>query len=269
MRRFACVFFAVAFSWTLVHATQTPAAACGPFQVAMYEHGALYFEGDSGQWMGIDKDVVDELARRTGCKLEQTLDSRVRIWAQLAAGTLDMTASGIPTPEREKLAHFLIYLSTRNYLLVERTLPAAARTLAGFLANPEYRVAVVKSFKHGAAYDAWLDQLREQNRVDEVGDQEAVFNLLINGRVHAMLALPTTYTPFLRQAAMAERFAVLDLAANSKPIVAGLVVSRARVPEHAVQLLEKHLLAMRRDGTLVRIYRRYLDAQVARALVRF
>ena len=152
---------------------------------------------------------------------------------------------------------------------MERQLPTAARTLEGFLANPQYRVAVVKSFKHGAAYDAWLDQLRAQNRVEEVGDQETVFNLLKNGRVQAMLAVPTTYTPFLRQTAMAERFSVLDLAASSKPVLAGLVLSRARVPDHAVKMMEKHLLAMRRDGTLERIYRRYMDAQVAREMVRF
>ena len=39
------------------------AASCGPYTVAMYEHGALYYRSGE-QWAGIDKDIVDELARR-------------------------------------------------------------------------------------------------------------------------------------------------------------------------------------------------------------
>jgi polar amino acid transport system substrate-binding protein len=47
------------------------AAPCGPYTVAMYGHGALYYRSGE-QWAGIDKDIVDELARRTGCELHMT-----------------------------------------------------------------------------------------------------------------------------------------------------------------------------------------------------
>ena len=81
------------------------AASCGPYTVAMYQHGALYYRSGE-QWAGIDKDIVDELARRTGCELRMTRDSRIRIWTMLKEGTLDMTMSGISTPEREGFARF-------------------------------------------------------------------------------------------------------------------------------------------------------------------
>jgi polar amino acid transport system substrate-binding protein len=79
--------------------TSLPAVAwatgvpCGPFHVAYYEYGAFYFQNAAGAYVGIDPDVLDELSRRTGCRFEGFLDSRVRTWQSMANGTLDMTVS--------------------------------------------------------------------------------------------------------------------------------------------------------------------------------
>ena len=63
-----------------------PAWACGPYRLAFYEYGSLYHRGADGQFHGIDKDVVEELARRSGCRFDTVLESRARTWQQLAAG---------------------------------------------------------------------------------------------------------------------------------------------------------------------------------------
>ena len=92
-----------------------PAAAethsCGHLRSAFYEYGALYYQAADGRWTGIDKDVVDEVARRMGCTIEPSTDSRVRIWAGLSGGNLDMTVSAVATPEREKIGRMVPYLS--------------------------------------------------------------------------------------------------------------------------------------------------------------
>ncbi|MFY7864122.1 MAG: hypothetical protein ACOVRJ_04700, partial [Roseateles sp.] len=60
------------------------AVACGPYTLAYYELGALYYRDADGRFAGIDKDVVEELSRRSGCSFKTVRESRVRIWDQLS-----------------------------------------------------------------------------------------------------------------------------------------------------------------------------------------
>lgn len=241
-------------------------AACGEISLAFYELGALYYRAPDGQWTGIDKEVVDELAQRTGCRFQATLESRVRIWSQLASGKLDMSVSGIATPEREKFAQFVPYFSTRNYFLLQHSLPSDADTPEGFLAQSAYKVAVVKSFKHGGDYDVWLDKLRAQGRVYEAADFRAVVRLLKIGRVQAILALPTSWVPVLREEGLSDKVRVLDWSPKVS-VPHGLILSRARVPEPTAERLAKAIRAMRDDGTLLAIFKRHVGPELASALM--
>ncbi len=244
-------------------------AACGPYQVALYEHGILYTRGADGADSGIDKDVVKALAQRTGCALHTALDSRVRIWDALEAGRLDMSVSGISTPQREAFARFIPYFRTYNNVLLRSDIAQRAKTPEAFIAQPDLRVAVVKSFKHGAQYDAWLNTLRRQGRVEDVADINATLRLLKIGRVHATLGLPTTWVGLFESGQLAGQVAVLDWFPRAEPILAGLILSRARVREDDAQRMEKAILAMRKDGTLESIYRRYVGVELARQMVQY
>lgn len=233
-------------------------APCGPLTVAMYEHGALYYRSGE-QWAGVDKDIVEELARRTGCELRMTRDSRIRIWTMLKEGTLDMTMSGIPTPEREQFARFTPYLQARNMLLVRSDAARSSATLEQFASQPELKVAVIKGFKHGAAYDAWLDRLRRQGRVYEAPDYSTLVRLFQHGRVQAILQLSSNIDALLRDRALAGRFRVLDLVPREN-VVGAMVVSRL-VPEAAAARLEQALRDMREDGTLKTILARHVSPE--------
>jgi polar amino acid transport system substrate-binding protein len=244
------------------------APACGEYSAAFYEHGALYHKEADGNWSGIDKDVLDEVARRSGCVFRTSLDSRIRIWARLEQGTLDMSVSGIANPEREKFAQFIPYIGTRNYLLVHRSVPHKSHTAAAFAADPGLKIGVVKSFKHGAYFDAWLEPLRAQGRVYEAPDLSAVLNLLKIGRVQAMVALPTSWATFVKQEKMTDQVRALDFA-QKNDVIGGLILSRQRVPQHAVDMMRKALRDMREDGTLKAIYTRHVGPELAIDLVNF
>jgi polar amino acid transport system substrate-binding protein len=252
----------------VAHGPSAGAAQCGDIGLAFYELGALYYQAPDGSWTGIDKEIVDELGKRTGCRFHTVLESRVRIWTQMASGKLDMSVSGIANPEREKFARFIPYFATRNYALQRKSLAASASTPEGFLADPELRVAVVKSFKHGPEYDVWLDKLRAQGRVHDAPDFRAVVRLLKLGRVHAVLALPTSWVPVLEQENLTAQVRVLDWSPGDS-IVHGLILSRERLPAPTMALLDKAIQAMRDDGTLFRIYKRHIGAERAGELLNF
>lgn len=241
-------------------------AGCGSYSLAFYELGLLYYRDAQGQAHGIDLDLVDALQARSGCRFHTVLESRVRIWAQLAGGQLDLSVSGIPTPERERFAEFLPYFQTRNYLLLRRGLPPQAREPAGFAAIPELRVGVVKSFKHGALYDDWLAQLRQQGgRVVEAADFETVLRLFSAGRVDAFLALPTSWLRAARQRGLEQAVEMLDWAPQDR-VVHGLIVSLQRVPEQDRRRLREAMAGLRADGTVAGILRRHVGAELAQDL---
>ena len=93
------------------------ANAAGPdcsrsLTLALHDHGLLYSaDTDSG----IDKDVADELIRRSGCKVTTSLLPRARIWQLIESGALDFSLSGITNAERDKFAGFAWYVSNREW----------------------------------------------------------------------------------------------------------------------------------------------------------
>lgn len=242
-------------------------ADCGHLRSAFYEYGTLYYKTADGSWTGIDKDVVDEVARRLGCTIDASTDSRVRIWAGLQSGNIDMSVSAMSTPEREKFGRLVPYLSERNYVLLNKTVPAEIRTMEEFLANPDLKIGVIKSFRHGKFYDTWLEQLRAQGRVYEAPDYPALLRLFRLGRVHAMMAISSGWYPLLKQEQHALR--VMDWAPPRDAVVGGLILSRQHIDEAMAARVSQTIRAMREDGTLKRIFERHLNPELAARLLNY
>lgn len=235
-----------------------------PVTVAFYDLGILYNPQSGG---GLDRDVVDELFRRIGCRYTADFQSRVRIWNMLADGQLDMSVSGIPSPERRKFAYFIPYFYVRNQLvhLADTPMP---RTPAQALVREDFRLGVVKSYRHGSGWDDWVEALRSRGQVDEVADTRILIRLLKGRRIMAFPALPPVFADLGRRydldpGTVRHTSWFLD----QPKIEHGLVLSRQRMPLPLVRAMEQALAQMRSDGTLLSIYRRYLPESIARDMV--
>ena len=241
-------------------------ATCGPYNVAFYETGLLYFKDSSGGYSGIDKLVVEELARRSDCVLVPFLDSRVRTWSALENGQLDMTVSAIETPKRQKFAIFIPYIfNNRNYLLIRSGLASKIKTLQDFLADKTLRLGVVKSFVHGEVLDPWIATLKREGRVDEVSDLEVLARVFAAGRVSAFLTQPVVWPLLLERNHLGGEVQMLDVAPGDTAVL-GLVLSRSRVAAADVKRLHAAMKSMRADGTLESIFARFVGAAMAKSL---
>lgn len=243
-----------------VLALGAPVWACGPYSVAFYEIGSLYYRQADGSFTGIDKDLVDEIARRSGCRFEYRTESRVRIWNQLEQGSLDMSVSAIPTPDRERYGWFLPYYRTRNFALLRHEQAERYPNAAAFLADPARRAVVVRGYKHGPSFDAWLDTLRAQGRVSEVPDFPAAVRVLHHGKADLLVSGPIAMARLMSQEAWLQDYRFADWAPQDSAIGA-LVGARARVSEADRQLMQRHLREMHRDGALAEILRRHAGAR--------
>ncbi len=239
--------------------------ACGPYTLAFYELGLLYHHDENGGFSGIDKDVVQVLQARSQCEFKTVLESRVRIWDRMASGSLDLSVSGIPTPERERFADFVPYFQTRNFALMRKELAQRLPTPEAFLADTSRKAVVVKAFRHGPGYDGLMRQLREQGRVVEAADFDTVLRIFLAGRADLMLALPVSWSPMMQKPELMNQLALLDWAPQDR-VIHGLIMSRARLPEAERLRLRQALESLIADGSIEAIFRRHLGERLAREM---
>ncbi|WP_051304546.1 substrate-binding periplasmic protein [Chitinilyticum litopenaei] len=235
-----------------------------PIRLAFYEYGLLYHQG-----RGIDRDLVDELARRTGCRFDTRVMPRARIWADLESGALDMSVSGIQTPARDRFAWFAHYLSMKNHALVSSALAGEVRQASDFLATPRALFGVVRAFKHGEQQDRWLDTLRQAQRVQESPDAQTLYLKLKQGRVQAIFSQPPVYRHYLPTLDMQQQVSVQDWTPQEKGVPHGLILAKSRFSQTEAQHWQEQLHQMRADGSLRAIYLRYLPPADTDALLDF
>lgn len=243
---------------------------CGkaPIRLALYETGSFYFI-ENGQARGSDKDILEELIKRSGCRFETTVMVRARIWADLASGDLDMSMSGIQTPERDKFAWFAPYLTMKNYAIVDVDVARKVRQSSDFLAQPTLQFGVVRTFKHGDYHDRWLDTMRAAGRVQESTDVETLFRKLKERRVDAIFSQPPTYRKKIADLGMESRIQVQDWTPGEKGVPHGLILAKSRFDEKDAEQWRALIERMRKDGTLKKIFSRYLPEDEAARILEF
>jgi len=234
------------------------AADCGPFRVGVKLYPGVY-ERVPGRsdYQGLDKDFFALLAERSGCRFDLVLESQPRIWAAIRSGRLDITSWVVPTPEREALVALIPLVSLRH--LVLSWAAKEVRDETDFLARRELRAVAVRGASYGAAYDALLQQLRQQGRVSEVADVEVAIRVFFAKRVDLLIAYPFAVAAELRSETTPVR--VDDWHPASRGVLSGLALSRRTVSPADQQRLLDALQGMQRDGSLLRLMRKHAPEQ--------
>lgn len=236
---------------------------CGPHVAALYPYAPFFRELSDGGTEGIDKDMFDELARRSGCELRLVVESRVRIWEQMRNGGAAMTLSAVPTPERQTFAEFVPYAQGRYHLMLRPDLAHRIKSLAAFEADPGLTLLTVKGYAHGPTLDAAIQRLRAHRRVHEVADFPAVLRMASAGRAHALLALPSAWSQVDSAVGDRRTWVTLDVAPQDRAL--GALALSLQMPAADRQRLRRALNGMLADGTVNTILRRHLGDAAARA----
>ena len=233
-----------------------------PIRVALFEFGVLY-RSDTND--GIDVRLLKEMERRSGCTFERVVMPRARIWNELQAGNLDMATAAIPTPERKAYAFTLPYMQSRNVLLVRKQSAKDVLTQEAF-EKSNLRMAVVRSFRHEAAYDAMIAKLSEQGRVVEAANVSDLLRMLDKGIVDAVLSQPIVYRQYLDEEKIAATLVQRDWAPQDQFSVGTIMLSRKTFTDIQARQWDQTLVDMQRDGSFQKIARSFLSPEAAKAL---
>ena len=240
------------------------ALACGPYRLAFHEYAGLYHRDADGLYRGIDKDIVDELARRSGCRLELRLESRARTWALLGTGGVDITVSAVVTAERQRIAELVPYIQSRRVVLLRNAgVPGAPDA---FVQDAQRRLLNVRGARDAPQMEALLARLQQQGRIVEAPDQRTAVRAFKAGRADALL-MDAISLAQLRQLDPALQAYEAVFWTPDERVVAALALSLRRISEADRRLLRDTLLAMRRDGSLHAIIRRHVGDSLAPAVL--
>jgi polar amino acid transport system substrate-binding protein len=221
---------------------------------------------EDGRITGAANDVLRELARRTGCPLDITWYPRARLWAEYASGRINLTVSAARTAERDRIAHFVPYVTTRFDLVLSRRVPGGYTSLAQFVERGDARLNLVRGAYYTPEVEAQVARLRRQGRLEEVSDFEVAFRKIASQRAEATLAPMMIYARYLRSAGLLEQATVTPVA-ESPPLLVGAYFSQKEMPVAARKAFADALLGMVADGTVARIYGKYVGKANGRALV--
>jgi polar amino acid transport system substrate-binding protein len=252
---------ALTLALSLANAAPNGPDCSRPLTLGLHIHGLLY-AAQTGA--GIDRDVTDAMAQRSGCTINTTVLPRARIWQLIESGALDFSLSGIATPERDRFAAFAWYFSNKYYLLVRQD--SGVEKVADFEAKPPLQLGVIRSFRYGARTNQWVDQLAEAGRVSYASDLEPLYQVLQLGRIHGMIIEPFDMMD-VQGTPVKNVTRIIEL--DDPAIPHGLIMSKKSLSVAEQAKWRAVIDGMRQDGTVQRIFEKYFSPELARSMVNF
>ncbi|WP_342113861.1 substrate-binding periplasmic protein [Pseudoduganella sp. OTU4001] len=253
--RLALAAFALQGLWLPAWAQKGGAPACParPIVVGLYEFGNFYRSG-----VGLDKDLADELSKRSGCKFVSRVMPRRAIWTGMQAGTVDMTLSAAATPERLVFAWAAPYMLVKNVVVLRKDADPNVHSMSDFIASPELRLGFGRGFAAGPAYEDFVTQLRNIGRVEDVDEGDRLYAMFKAGRFQALLAPKMVYAHYLKDEIMAGAIRVEDWGNGRQHGPAHLMMGKKLFSAEDARRWGDMLKAMTADGTMARLLAQYV-----------
>ncbi|OFA05491.1 ABC transporter substrate-binding protein [Duganella sp. HH101] len=244
-------------------AARAAAAPCAPARAGLSDLGySAYREG--GVIHGSTVDVLAEMHRRSGCAFQLAWYPHGRLYAQFFNGSLDLTGASLRTPERDRHGLWLPYTYTHFELLLLNKDAGKFRSLADFVDRSKARLNVTRGISYSAATMVQMERLQKLGRLEYVNDYGVVFRKILAGRAEGTLAPPAIHVLHQRQFHMLGKMTGTPFAESPRAMV-GMYVSR-QVPAAARQRYIDALRAIVGDGTVQKIYERYLGEEITRRI---
>ncbi|WP_158997866.1 substrate-binding periplasmic protein [Pigmentibacter ruber] len=236
------------------------------FTAKVYENGLFYMADKKS---GIDYDLLKELEKRSGCKFVITAEPRARIWYELENGKLDFATSGIPTTKREEYSYFSNFVSYKKSILIRKE--TNIKSMQDFMANKNLIFGTIISYKDGSKkIDNMLDLLRQEKRVEESTSQELMYKKLATNRIQAVIGSILNYKIYFEKFPnLKDDIEIYDWFPEEKSANVGIVISKKTINEIERQSWDTLIKEMVVDGTVLKIFKKYLTDDDFKKLINF
>jgi polar amino acid transport system substrate-binding protein len=150
---------------------------------------SVIIDGDSIK--GIYPDLLRTFAEKEGCTVALTSVPRARLEVLFETGRADVLIPASKTPKRDAHGTFVPLIHNRAMLISLQSGRAPIKSAQELLEQPGIKVALVRGFDYGQAYQALVTALEAQGRVIMEVDGLSVARLLKAGTVEATIMAPS------------------------------------------------------------------------------
>ena len=235
--------------------------ACPPARAGISDLGYSSYR-DGATFRGTTVDILAELHRRTGCDFDIEWYPHGRLYAQFSNRQLELTGASLRTAERDRHGVWLPYSYTQFELLLVNKSAGKFRSLAEFVDRGTARLNVTRGISYSPETQAQMDRLQKLGRLEYVNDYGVAFRKILAGRAEGTLAPPAIHVLHQRRFKMLGKMTSSPFAESPRALV-GMYVSKS-VPPHVLHSYAEALRSMVADGTVQRIYERYLGEEITR-----
>lgn len=139
---------------------------------------------------GIYPDLLRGLAGKDGCNFVFSVVPRARQEVMFESGRADLLVPATRTPRRDENGLFVPMVSSRALLISLNAERPPVRSLAELIEQRELRVAVVRGYDYGDAYQATVKELGQQGRLVMAVDPISVARSLNSGIADLTIMAP-------------------------------------------------------------------------------
>lgn len=206
---------------------------------------------DQGVAGGVIPEQLAAIGARIGCTFVWSMVPRIRLEAMFESGAADLIVAATKVERRDRHGVFVPIVESRPSLISLASTRAPIGTIAELLNRREVRVAVVRGYDYGPAYQAMLKILARQGRMYTESSPTTVARLINDGMADATIMPASSFMgglegdPRIEKMAGKLRIERLD---ELQWIQTGIYLSRKSLGAADRKLLEEALGASVRSG---------------------
>jgi polar amino acid transport system substrate-binding protein len=240
-----------------------PAQACKRVaRVGVSELGFASYQ-NGGQVEGISVDLVKEMARRAGCKVEFVWFPRDRLLIEYSSDRIDIAMAALRTAQVDKVAHFLPYGYTQYELLLPRR--AGVTTLAEYIEKGTGTLVAHRGQTFTPVIRAQIARLEKAGRLEWQSDFDSLFRRVAASREDATIATPVVSLWYRRRIANSDELMAYEMSEGPRQFV-GMYLSSKNLSAKDRNAFATALRSIVEDGTLLKIYGSYIDGPTVKRL---
>lgn len=243
--------------------TRPIAVPVSPLGVSVIVHGAAV--------SGVFPEMLEQLGAKAGCQFVWTVVPRARAEFMFEDGKADLLVAATRSDKRDQHGLFVPLVATRVSLITIEKHQAPLTSMAQLLDQHALRVALVRGYDYGPAYQELSRKLAEQKRLFLEPDALSVARLLDAGMADATILPSTAVVGAIATDARVAgltgrlRFEALDELPWSK---GGIYISATSLADADRAALEQLLAGAARTGALYQGYLRYFAPAVVASSTR-
>ena len=176
-----------------------------------------------------------------------------------------MSVSTVITPKRERYSYFIPYFSQRNHVLIHEGVGLS--TQEELLERTDLKVGIIRGYTYGENYDNLIEQLKKKRMIVEARDSDSLYKMLKDDWIQVTFDMASSYLYYF------DAFDIQDVSIvdwpEGEPLLRCITLSKRYFITENAERLKKIINEMKNDGTLFKIFSRYLPEDEAKRMCDF